>query len=110
MTRTALLTEVTDETFAQEVLESDVPVLVDFTADWCPPCRMVAPVLADIAAEREGALKVVSLDVDSNPRTQAAYGVMSMPTLMVFRGGEPVRSVVGARPKARLLKDFEDVL
>ncbi|MFG3257878.1 thioredoxin [Streptomyces sp. NPDC048172] len=110
MTRTTALTEVTDETFAEEVLNSDVPVLVDFTADWCPPCKMVAPVLADIAAEREGALKVVSLDVDSNPRAQAAYGVMSMPTLMVFRDGEPVRSVVGARPKARLLKDFEDVL
>ncbi|MDJ1130502.1 thioredoxin [Streptomyces iconiensis] len=104
------MTEVTDETFAREVLGSDVPVLVDFTASWCAPCRMIAPVLAEIAAEKEGELKVVSLDVDANPQTQAAYAVLSMPTLMVFRNGEPQRSVVGARPKRRLLQEFEDVI
>ncbi|WP_425470349.1 thioredoxin [Streptomyces diacarni] len=103
-TRTAHLPEVTDETFAEEVLRSEVPVLVDFTADWCPPCRMVAPVLAHIAAEREGTLKVVSLDVDRNPATQAAYSVMSMPTLVLFRDGEPTRSVVGAHPERRLVE------
>ncbi|WP_031070446.1 thioredoxin [Streptomyces sp. NRRL WC-3742] len=101
---------VTDATFASEVLEAEGPVLVDFTADWCPPCRMMAPVLADIAREEAHRLRVVSLDVDVNPETQAAYGVLSMPTLMVFKGGEPVRSVVGARAKARLLRELEEVL
>ncbi|WP_370149582.1 thioredoxin [Streptacidiphilus sp. EB129] len=96
----------TDETFAAEVLGSDIPVLVDFTADWCPPCRMIAPVLAEIAGEQQGRLKVVSVDVDSNPGTQAAYGVMSMPTLMLFQAGEPVKSLVGARPKRRLLQEL----
>ncbi|MBO8184429.1 thioredoxin [Streptomyces sp. DW4-2] len=98
--------EVTDATFAEEVLRSDIPVLVDFTADWCPPCRMVAPVLAQIAEERPDTLKVVSLDVDRNPETQAAYGVLSMPTLVLFRGGEPARSVVGAQPKRRLVEQL----
>ncbi|MBO8195050.1 thioredoxin [Streptomyces oryzae] len=98
--------EVTDATFAEEVLRSDIPVLVDFTADWCPPCRMVAPVLAQIAEERADTLKVVSLDVDRNPETQAAYGVLSMPTLILFRNGEPARSVVGAQPKRRLVEQL----
>ncbi len=104
------VTTVTDETFAAEVLAAEGPVLVDFTADWCPPCRQMVPVLADIAREEAHRLTVVSLDVDRNPETQAAYGVLSMPTLMVFRGGEPVKSVVGARAKARLLRDLADVL
>ncbi|MBO8198722.1 thioredoxin [Streptomyces smyrnaeus] len=98
--------EVTDATFAEEVLRSDIPVLVDFTAEWCPPCRMVAPVLGRLAEERAGALKVVSLDVDRNPETQAAYGVLSMPTLVLFRGGEPARSVVGAQPERRLVEQL----
>lgn len=109
-TTTAQLTAVTDETFAAEVLQSPLPVLVDFTAAWCPPCRMIAPVLAQVAAEEGDRLKVVSLDVDSNPQTQAAYGVLSMPTLMVFRGGEPVKSMVGARAKAKLLRELSEVL
>ena len=101
---------VTDETFAAEVLAEQGPVLVDFTADWCPPCRMIAPMLAEVAQEQDGRLKVVTLDVDVNPGTQAAYGVLSMPTLMVFRGGEPVSSLVGARPKRRLLQELADVV
>jgi thioredoxin 1 len=101
---------VTDATFAAEVLSSPLPVLVDFTADWCPPCRMIAPVLAEVAAERGDELKVVSLNVDENPETQAAYGVLAMPTLMLFRAGEPVRTLVGARPKRRLLNELADVL
>ncbi|MGP3976921.1 thioredoxin [Streptomyces sp. 8N114] len=105
-TTTAHLREVTDATFAEEVLRSDIPVLVDFTAEWCPPCRMVAPVLAQLAEERAGTLKVVSLDVDRNPETQAAYGVLSMPTLVLFRDGEPARSVVGAQPKRRLVEQL----
>ncbi|BFV60943.1 thioredoxin [Kitasatospora sp. CMC57] len=102
--------EVTDRTFAEQVLAAEGPVLVEFTADWCPPCRMMAPILADIAREEAHRLKVVQLDVDRNPETQAAYAVLSMPTMMVFRDGEPVRSVVGARAKARLLREFDDVL
>ncbi|UCM88622.1 thioredoxin [Streptomyces marincola] len=104
------LSQVTDDTFAEEVLASPLPVLVDFTAAWCPPCRMIAPVLADIAAERPDSLKVVSIDVDANPGTTAAYGVLSMPTLMLFKAGEPVKSLVGARPKHRLLQELADEL
>jgi thioredoxin 1 len=101
---------VTDETFAAEVLGSDIPVLVDFTADWCPPCRMIAPVLSQVAGEQQGRLKVVSLDVDTNPATQAAYGVLSMPTLIVFQGGEPVKSLVGARPKRKLMQELDGLV
>lgn len=99
--------QVTDETFAAEVLGSDIPVLVDFTADWCPPCRMIAPVLSQLAEEQRGTLKVVTLDVDGNPGTQAAYGVLSMPTLIVFQRGEPVKSLVGARAKRKLMQELD---
>ncbi|MEW1860799.1 thioredoxin [Streptomyces sp. NPDC088194] len=98
----------TDATFAADVLAADLPVLVDFTASWCPPCRMIAPVLAEIAVEEAERLRIVQLDVDANPATQAAYGVLSMPTLMLFRAGEPVKVLVGARPKRRLLQELAD--
>ncbi|MDH6123589.1 thioredoxin [Kitasatospora sp. GP82] len=101
---------VTDRTFATEVLESELPVLVDFTAAWCSPCRMIAPVLAEVAREEADRLKIVQLDVDTNPETQAAYGVLSMPTLIVFRGGQPVKSMVGARAKAKLLRELAEVI
>ncbi|MEV0294730.1 thioredoxin [Nocardia sp. NPDC050710] len=110
MIQTDAVVTVTDASFAVEVLEAERPVLVDFTASWCPPCRMIAPVLAEIAAEEGERLKVVTLDVDENPATASAYSVLSMPTLMVFRGGEPVKSMVGARAKRRLLQDLADVL
>ncbi|WP_329174865.1 thioredoxin [Streptomyces sp. NBC_01477] len=111
MTATAsAVPTVTDATFAAEVLASDLPVLVEFTADWCPPCRMIAPVLAEIAVEEAHRLRIVQLDVDTNPATQAAYGVMSMPTLLLFRAGEPVKVMVGARPKRRLLQELADVV
>ncbi|AWT47812.1 thioredoxin [Streptomyces actuosus] len=102
--------EVTDADFAAEVLGSERPVLVEFTADWCGPCRQLAPVLSSIAAEEGERLRIVQLDVDRNPGTALAYNVLSMPTLMVFRGGEPVKSMVGARPKRRLLEELADVL
>jgi thioredoxin 1 len=102
------VTEITDDTFADEVLSSALPVLVDFTADWCPGCRMIAPVLAQMAAENGGQLRIVSLNVDHNPRTAAAYGVLAMPTLMLFRAGQPVCSLVGARSKKRLLRELAD--
>ena len=102
--------EVTDDTFADAVLSSALPVLVDFTADWCPGCRMIAPVLAQIAAENGERLRIVSLNADHNPHTAAAYGVLALPTLMLFRAGKPVLSLVGARSKHRLLRELADVL
>ena len=104
------LDEVTDADFAAEVLGADLPVLVQFTADWCGPCRQLGPVLKDIAFEEGDRLKIVQIDVDRNPGTTVAYNVLSTPTLMVFRGGEPVRSMVGARPKRRLLEELADVM
>ena len=104
------LTAVTDATFADEVLASRKPVLVDFAAAWCPGCRMIAPILAQVAAEHEASLRVVTLDVDHNPEIQAAYGVLAIPALIVFRDGEPVKSLVGARSKHRLLQELADVI
>jgi thioredoxin 1 len=95
---------VTDETFNQAVLKSDQPILVDFWAVWCGPCRMVAPVVDEIAREQEGKLKVVKLDVDENQNTAMAYGVMSIPTLILFKNGQPVERIVGFRPKADMEK------
>lgn len=93
---------VTDETFAGTVLGAGRPVVVDFWADWCAPCRAISRSLAALADELGDRLTVAALDTDENPRTTRAYGVMSLPTLLVFRGGEVVASIVGARPKARL--------
>lgn len=103
--------EVTDADFAAEVLgERGRTVLVEFTADWCGPCRQLAPVLSAIAAEEADRLKVVQIDADRNPDTLVRYGVLSAPTLLVFRDGEPVRQMVGARPKRRLLQELEEHL
>ena len=102
--------DVTDADFAAEVIGSEMPVLVEFTADWCPPCRQMGPVLRALAAEEVDRFKVVQLNVDHNPLTTNAYKVLSMPTFMVFRGGEPVKSMVGARPKRRLLEELADVI
>jgi thioredoxin 1 len=110
MIKAAGVAEVTDADFEAEVIGAELPVLVEFTADWCPPCRQMAPVLSSLAAEESARLKVVQLNVDTNPLTTNAYRVLSMPTFMVFRGGEPVRSMVGARPKRRLLEELSDVV
>ncbi|MFF6987880.1 MULTISPECIES: thioredoxin [unclassified Streptomyces] len=104
------VTDVTDENFAAEVVGAELPVLVEFTADWCPPCRQMGPVLRALATEEADRLKVVQLNVDQNPETTNAYKVLSMPTFMVFRGGEPVKAMVGARPKRRLLEELADVI
>jgi thioredoxin 1 len=101
---------ITDATFEAEVLGSERPVLVDFWAEWCPPCRMVAPVLADIARERAGSLEIRTINNDENPKTGMAYQVMSLPTLILFRGGEPVLTMVGARPKTRILAEIDAAL
>jgi thioredoxin 1 len=100
---------VTEETFDARVLGHDKPVLVEFWATWCGPCRMVAPVLAQIAAERAD-LDVVKVNYDEEPAIGRRYGVMGLPTMLLFSGGEPVRSIVGARPKAKLLGELDEAL
>ena len=98
--------ELTDETFDDLVGGSDVPVLVDFTAAWCPPCHALAPVLEEVAAELAGQMVVAKLDVDRNPATTLRYGVMAMPTLVLFEGGQERRRLIGARGKGRLLAEL----
>src|SRR5580698_1611597 len=104
------VSEVTDSNFQAEVLESEVPVLVDFWAPWCGPCRMVAPVVEEIAKERGEALKVVKLNIDDNNETAIAYNVMSIPTLIVFNHGQVAKTVIGAYPKKRLEAELEPAL
>jgi thioredoxin 1 len=104
------LQAVDEATFDTTVLGSDKPVLVDFWAQWCPPCHQIAPVLAQIAAERADRLTVVKLNSDENPSISSRYRVMALPTLMLFHRGEVIWSVVGARPKAKLLKELDDAV
>lgn len=101
---------VTDATFASEVLSSDKPVLVDFWADWCGPCKKIAPVLEEIAAEHSEKLTVAKLNIDENPQTTRQYQILSIPTMSVFADGQIVKSIVGAKPKSALLSDLEDYL
>jgi thioredoxin 1 len=100
---------VTDATFAEEVLASDKPVLVDFWAEWCGPCKMVAPVLEEIAGEKSGSLTVAKLDVDANPATARDFQVVSIPTMILFKDGKPVKRIVGAKGKAALLRELTDI-
>jgi thioredoxin 1 len=103
------LNEVTDNNFQAEVIESDSPVLVDFWAPWCGPCRVVAPVLEEIAQERPD-LRIVKLNVDDNQQTAATYQVLSIPTMILFKAGQPVKTVVGAYPKKKIEAELEPVL
>lgn len=101
--------QVTDASFADDVLMSDKPVIVDFWAEWCGPCKMVAPILDEIAGEHD-AVVVAKLNVDENPQTAAAYGITSIPTLNVYQGGQIVKTIIGAKPKAALLADLAPYL
>jgi thioredoxin 1 len=104
------VSEVTDNNFQAEVIESEVPVLVDFWAPWCGPCRMVAPVVEQIAEERGDQLKVVKMNIDENQDTAVQFNVLSIPTLILFRNGEAAKTVIGAYPKRKLEAELEPVL
>ncbi len=98
---------VTDSEFKESVLDSDTPVLVDFWAEWCVPCHMVSPVVEEIGQDKGDALKVVKLNIDENPQATRDYGVMSIPSLILFKGGQEVARVIGAKPKDAILRDIE---
>jgi thioredoxin len=101
---------VTDSTFESEVLKSGKPVLVDYWAEWCGPCRQVAPVLEEIASEHGSKIDIVKLNVDDNPNVVRTYGIMNIPTLTVFKDGEVVKEIVGAKPKSALLRELQEFL
>ncbi len=101
---------VTDEDFDEQVLKASVPVLVDFWAEWCAPCKMIAPIVEDLAKEYDGKVSFFKMDVDSNPETSLKFGIRSIPTLLVFKDGKPVDQVIGAVPKAVLKKRLEGAL
>ena len=100
----------TEQDFRSQVLDSTVPVLVDFWAEWCGPCKMVAPVLEEIAREHGDKLTIAKLNIDENPQIARDYQVMSIPTMTVFQGGKPVKSIIGAKPKGAILSDLSDYL
>jgi thioredoxin 1 len=101
---------VTDASFKVEVLDAEVPVLVDFWASWCAPCKMIAPIVEELAEEFDGQVKVAKIDIDANPVAPSQFGVMSIPTLLVFKGGKPEKRIVGYRPKASLKNELQAVL
>ncbi len=104
------LKTVSDATFTDDVLKSDKPVLVDYWAVWCGPCRLIAPILEEIDATHGDKLQIAKLNVDENPRTASEYGIVSIPTLNVFQGGRVVKQIIGAKPKAALLRDLAEFI
>lgn len=104
------MVDVTDATFQQEVLQSAVPVLVDFWAPWCGPCRVVSPIIDELAKEYEGKILVAKVNVDDNSQTASQYGIMSIPTIYIFKGGKPVKSMVGAQGKESFKKAIDEAL
>ena len=106
---TGKLTDVTDATFKADVLEAEGPVLVDFWAPWCGPCRVVHPILEEMSGERDD-VKIVSLNIDENQETASQYQVMSIPTMIVFKGGQPTKTIVGAMPKKKLEAEIEPAI
>ncbi len=110
MTETSATVEVTDDSFSSDVLSSSKPVLVDFWATWCGPCKIVAPVLEEIANEKAAELTIAKIDIDANPATARDFDVLSIPTMILFKDGAPVKRIVGAKGKAALLRELADVV
>jgi thioredoxin 1 len=104
------VTEITDDQFQTEVLDADVPVLVEFWAPWCGPCHQIAPILGQLAAERAGTLRVVKINQDENPLVSARYRVLALPTMLVFDRGEPVAQITGAKPKSAIVRELDKAL
>jgi len=104
------IVNITDETFEAEVMQSDVPVLIDFWAEWCMPCRMLAPTIEELAGEYEGRLKVTKLNTEDARQTAAQYGIMSIPTVMIFKDGQVVSQLVGLQPKGKFVEELDRVL
>ena len=100
----------TDDTFGQEVLKSDIPVMVDFWAEWCAPCRIISPLIEELDRDYEGKIKVGKMNVDEHPKTPATYGIMSIPTIILFKGGKPLDTLIGVQPKDNFKKSIDAAL